>query len=207
MGDDATGHRRNASSSRTTRPVVVTATFRNRSASTVVDVEERDIRRPVSIVGRLPRTAYTTAEVWVHPNGKVAYLGTHGGGDRVYTIDISNPASPTVVDSVVMNTRLVNDVMTDKEGKVLMSARVPRRKNASSSPRSRIAPSEGRLRVPGRTAGVTPRSSISSPNRTPLSHGRRHGPLQYHQPPPLPRSEELEGSGASGGRQTVRCGR
>lgn len=104
-------------------PIVVTATLGNRSASTVVDVEERDIRRPVSIVGRLPRTEYTTAEVWLHPNGKVAYLGTHGGGDRMYTIDISNPAAPTVVDSVVMNTRLVNDVMTDKAGTVLVMTR------------------------------------------------------------------------------------
>jgi hypothetical protein len=104
-------------------PVVVTATLGNRSASTVVDVEERDVRRPVAIVGRLPRTEFTTAEVWIHPNGKVAYLGTHGGGDRVYTIDISNPADPTVVDSVVMNTRLVNDVMTDKAGTVLVMTR------------------------------------------------------------------------------------
>jgi plastocyanin len=104
-------------------PLVVTATLGNRSASTVVDVEERDVRRPVSIVGRLPRTAFTTAEVWIHPNGKIAYLGTHGGGDRVYTIDISNPASPTVVDSVVMNTRLVNDVMTDKAATVLVMTR------------------------------------------------------------------------------------
>jgi hypothetical protein len=104
-------------------PIVVTATLGNRSASTLVKVEERDIRRPVSIVGRLPRTEYTTAEVWVHPNGKVAYLGTHGGGDRIYTIDISNPASPKVVDSVVMNTRLVNDVMTDKAGTVLVMTR------------------------------------------------------------------------------------
>jgi hypothetical protein len=104
-------------------PIVVTATLGTRSASTVVDVEERDIRRPVSIVGRLPRTEYTTAEVWVHPNGKVAYLGTHGGGDRIYTIDISNPAAPRVVDSVVMNTRLVNDVMTDKAGTVLVMTR------------------------------------------------------------------------------------
>jgi plastocyanin len=104
-------------------PIVITATLGNRSASTVVEVEERDVRRPVSIVGRLPRTAFTTAEVWIHPNGKVAYLGTHGGGDRVYTIDISNPAAPTVVDSVVMNTRLVNDVMTNKEGTVLVMTR------------------------------------------------------------------------------------
>jgi len=104
-------------------PIVVTATLGNRSASTIVEAEERDVRRPVSIVGRLPRTEFTTAEVWVHPNGKVAYLGTHGGGDRVYTIDISNPATPTVVDSVVMNTRLVNDVMTDKAGRVLVMTR------------------------------------------------------------------------------------
>jgi plastocyanin len=104
-------------------PVVITATLGSRSASTVVDAEERDIRRAVSIVGRLPRTEFTTAEVWIHPNGKVAYLGTHGGGDRIYTIDISNPATPTVVDSVVLNTRLVNDVMTDKAGTVLVMTR------------------------------------------------------------------------------------
>jgi plastocyanin len=104
-------------------PIVVTATLGNRSASTIVEVEARDIRRPVSIVGRLPRTEFTTAEVWVHPNGKVAYLGTHGGGDRVYAIDISNPAAPTVVDSLVLNTRLVNDVMTDKAGTVLVMTR------------------------------------------------------------------------------------
>jgi plastocyanin len=104
-------------------PIVVTATLGNRTATTVVEVEERDVRRPVTIVGRLPRTEFMTAEVWIHPNGKVAYLGTHGGGDRVYTIDISNPATPTVVDSVVMNTRLVNDVMTDKAGTVLVMTR------------------------------------------------------------------------------------
>jgi hypothetical protein len=104
-------------------PVIITATLGNRSASTIIDVEERDIRRPVSVVGRLPRTEFTTAEVWIHPNGRVAYLGTHGGGDRVYTIDISNPAAPTIVDSVVMNTRLVNDVMTDKAGTVLVMTR------------------------------------------------------------------------------------
>ena len=74
----------------------------------------------MSVVGRLPRTEFSTAEVWLHPNGKVAYLGAHGGGDRFWTIDISNPAKPTIVDSVVMNTRLVNDIMTSEDGKVLV---------------------------------------------------------------------------------------
>jgi plastocyanin len=103
--------------------IVVTATLGTRSATTIVDVEARDVRRPVAVVGRLPRTEFLTAEVWIHPNGNVAYLGTHGGGDRIYTIDISNPANPTVIDSVVMNTRLVNDVMTDQAGTVLVMTR------------------------------------------------------------------------------------
>ncbi len=101
----------------------VSAMIGNRTGEAVVTLEDRDVRRAVSVVSRLPRTAFTTAEVWIHPNGKVAYLGTHGGGDRFYSIDISNPAKPVVVDSVVMNTRLVNDVMTDAAGKVLVATR------------------------------------------------------------------------------------
>ncbi|MEO7962917.1 MAG: Ig-like domain-containing protein [Gemmatimonadaceae bacterium] len=102
---------------------VVSAAIAGKSADAVISVEGRDVRRPVNIVGRLPRTQFTTAEVWIHPNGKVAYLGAHGGGDRFWAIDISNPAKPVVVDSVVMNTRLVNDVMTTADGKYLVATR------------------------------------------------------------------------------------
>ena len=73
---------------------VVTASYGARSSDAVVRIDPRDVRRPVRVVGRLPRTAFPTSELWIHPNGKVAYLGTHGGGDRVYTIDISNPVVP-----------------------------------------------------------------------------------------------------------------
>ena len=69
------------------------------------------------------RKAFPTAEVWLHPNGKVAYLGTHLGGDRLYTIDVSDPEKPVVVDSVQANTRVINDIMTDKDGKVLVFTR------------------------------------------------------------------------------------
>ena len=102
---------------------LVTADFGARSAAAVVELEPRDVRRPVTVVGRLPRSAFTTAEVWLHPKAPIAYLGTHGGGDRLYTIDISDPARPTVVDSVVANTRLVNDVMTTSDGKYLVFTR------------------------------------------------------------------------------------
>ena len=102
---------------------VVSASFGARSSDAVVKVDARDVRRPVRVVGRLPRTAFPTSEVWIHPNGRVAYLGTHGGGDRVYTIDISNPANPVIVDSIQANTRLVNDMMTTPDGNYMVFTR------------------------------------------------------------------------------------
>ncbi len=72
----------------------VTANFGTRSAVAVVRVEPRDVRRPLSVVGRLPRSRFNTEEVWVHPNGKYAYLGSGGGGDVMYAIDISDPSRP-----------------------------------------------------------------------------------------------------------------
>lgn len=101
----------------------VTASFGNRTAEAVVTLTARDVRRPLTVVGRLPRTRFTTEEVWIHPNGEVAYLGSGSGGDVLYTIDIADPANPVVTDSIVANTRRVNDVMTTPDGKFLVFTR------------------------------------------------------------------------------------
>ncbi|MDF1505078.1 hypothetical protein [Roseisolibacter sp. H3M3-2] len=105
------------------RPYTVTASLGDRSATAVVTLAARDVRRPATIVGRLPRERFNTEEVWLHPTEQVAYLGSGGGGDVMYAIDISNPAAPTVTDSIVSNTRRVNDVMTTKDGKHLVFTR------------------------------------------------------------------------------------
>jgi hypothetical protein len=101
----------------------VTATLGRHAASATVTVREREVRRSVTVVGRLPRTAFATSEVWIHPNGTVAYLGTHMGGDRVYAIDISHPGNPVVVDSIMANTRLVNDMQTTLDGNYMVFTR------------------------------------------------------------------------------------
>jgi hypothetical protein len=102
---------------------MVTASFGKSAAEVPVSVEARNVRRPVEIVGRLPRSLFTTEEVWIHPNGRVAYLGTGSGGDRMYAIDISDPAKPVITDSIVANTRRVNDIMTTPDGKFLVFTR------------------------------------------------------------------------------------
>ena len=102
---------------------LVTASFGRVSADVPVSLTDRGVRRRTSLVGSVVRSAFVTSEVWVHPGGKVAYLGTHAGGDRFYTIDISDPAKPVVTDSVVENFRIVNDIMTDEKGEVLVFTR------------------------------------------------------------------------------------
>ena len=101
----------------------VTASYGARSADAVVTVAPRDVQRVPKVLGRVPRSAFFTSEVWFHPNGKVASLGTVLGGDRVYAIDISDPAAPRIVDSIVVNARTVNDVMTTPDGNYMVITR------------------------------------------------------------------------------------
>jgi hypothetical protein len=136
----------------------ITAQLGERAASTTINVAERDVRRSVSVVGRLPREGFATSEVWIHPNGSVAYLGTHMGGDRVYAIDISNPAAPVVVDSIMANTRLVNDMQTTPDGNYMVFTRegAADRKNGIviADTRDPLHPKEISQFTDGVTAGV-----------------------------------------------------
>ena len=101
----------------------VTASFGGRSADAIITAADRDVRRSVRVVGKVLVPKFETSEVWLHPNGKVAYLGTALGGDRIYVIDISTPSSPKIVDSLVLNARTINDVMTTPDGNSLVITR------------------------------------------------------------------------------------
>jgi hypothetical protein len=92
----------------------VTARFAGQTAEALVQVRPRDARRPATLVGRLP-IKLQAAEFWLHPDGRHGYLSTIG--DRVYAIDVSNPAAPAITDSVVVDARTINDVMTTEDGK------------------------------------------------------------------------------------------
>jgi hypothetical protein len=104
----------------------VSASFGTASAQFVVVARPRDVRREATTVGRLPVSNLLTAEFWPHPNGSIAYMSTIG--DRLYAIDIANPAQPRVTDSVVVDARHINDIMTTADGKYAVLTR----ENASS---------------------------------------------------------------------------
>jgi len=106
----------------------VTATFAGRTTEATVDVRPRDVRRPTVLVGRLPLRV-PAAEFWLHPDGRHGYLTTLG--DRVYALDLGNPAAPVITDSLVVDARTINDIMTTEDGKygVLTRENASTRKN------------------------------------------------------------------------------
>ncbi len=92
----------------------VWASIAGKVAEAVVEVRPRDAVRPTKLIGRLPIKGQA-AEFWLHPNGKYGYLTTIG--DRAYAIDLHDPAKPTITDSVVVDARTINDLMTTEDGK------------------------------------------------------------------------------------------
>jgi hypothetical protein len=93
----------------------VTATVGGRSTDVVVRASARRVTRGMEVRGRVPITM-SAAEVWVHPSGTCAYLSTIA--DRVYAIDITDVTHPKIVDSMMTDSRIVNDVMTTEDGKL-----------------------------------------------------------------------------------------
>lgn len=93
----------------------VVASFAGRTADAMVKVRTRDVLRPATVVGRVPVSGMATAEFWLHPDGRHGYLATIG--DRLYAVDLANPGSPVVTDSVMVDARVINDVMTTEDGK------------------------------------------------------------------------------------------
>ena len=57
----------------------VIADFGSQTGSAVIRLTHRDVRRPVTVVGRVPKRTGGTSEVWVHPNGRYVYTGAGSG--------------------------------------------------------------------------------------------------------------------------------
>jgi hypothetical protein len=104
----------------------ISAAYGNTLGSTSIKVAYRDVMRPTTVLGRVKVSDVGTAEFWPHPNGRNAYLSTTGS--KLYALDISDPAKPAIVDSVIVDARHINDVMTTADGKY----GVLTRENASS---------------------------------------------------------------------------
>lgn len=98
---------------------VVTANVGNVSATAAITVAPRDVERGLKVVGRVPFKEFQGAEEWII--GNYAYYSTIA--DRFVVYDISDPAHPKLTDTVKVDARIVNDISTTADGKVLVISR------------------------------------------------------------------------------------
>lgn len=98
---------------------IVSASSGNTSSSASIVVTPRDLERDLTVVGRVLFKEFQGAEQWII--GNYAYLSTIS--DRFLVYDISDPAKPKLTDTIKVDARLINDIMTTADGKILVISR------------------------------------------------------------------------------------
>ncbi len=104
------------------------ATAGGRSAAIAVAASARGIEQEARVVGRGPVAHVETSDLWVFEglDGRdYAYTGTHarGGGQRMFVWDVTDPMSPSLTDSVMVDARVVNDVKVNEEATIAVITR------------------------------------------------------------------------------------
>jgi len=98
---------------------IVTGMSGNISSSASIVVTPRNMEREIEVIGRAPMKEFQGAEQWII--GNYAYYSTIY--DRFLVYDISDPANPKLTDTVKVDARLVNDISTTADGKILVISR------------------------------------------------------------------------------------
>ncbi len=106
----------------------VLATAGDRSASALVKAAPRDVTRAIKLTGRGALAHVSTSDLWIFEgrDGRdYAYTGTHadGGGERMFVWDVTDPGAPILLDSVVVDARVVNDVKISDDATVAVITR------------------------------------------------------------------------------------
>jgi plastocyanin len=98
---------------------VITAASGTQQAIASVVVAPRNAERTLEVVGRAPIKDFEAAEEWII--GNYAYLSTIS--DKLLVYDISDPTRPKPTDSIKVDARLINDVSTTADGRILVISR------------------------------------------------------------------------------------
>ncbi|MCY3598936.1 MAG: Ig-like domain-containing protein [Gemmatimonadetes bacterium] len=104
----------------------VVANVPGRAARTSLEVHPRHASQEVTFVGHGQVNNERTSDLWVWEgvDGRdYAITGTHAAAGAVYFWDVTDPASPVLTDSVVVNARTTNDVKVSEDGEVCVISR------------------------------------------------------------------------------------
>ncbi len=96
------------------------------SAEAVAEVRPREVEQEPVRVGLGLQSHATSSDLWVFrgTDGRdYAYVGTHEGGQKMFVWDVTDPSSPVLSDSVVVDARVVNDVKVNEDATLAVITR------------------------------------------------------------------------------------
>jgi hypothetical protein len=91
-----------------------------------VQITNRFASQQVQLVGQAAVRDVSTSDLWIWEgvDGRdYAITGTHNAKGAAYFWDVTNPASPEMIDSIVVDARTVNDVKISEDGRVAVISR------------------------------------------------------------------------------------
>lgn len=98
----------------------------DKSAVRTVKVVERNVSREIKVVGHGKVQNKHTSDFWVWEgvDGKdYAVTGTWGADGKAYFWEVTDPSNITLIDSVQVDARTVNDVKVSADGKICVISR------------------------------------------------------------------------------------
>ena len=104
----------------------VTASVPGRTAHSTVEILPRHVVEEVELVGHAPVSNVATSDLWVWEgvDGRdYAITGTHSGHGSTYWWDVTDPASPVLTDSLIVDARTTNDVKVSEDGELCVISR------------------------------------------------------------------------------------
>ncbi len=104
----------------------VTANVPGRTAHATVEILPRHVVEEVQLVGHAPVRNVSTSDLWVWEgvHGRdYAITGTHSGHGSTYWWDVTDPASPVLTDSLIVDARTTNDVKVSEDGELCVISR------------------------------------------------------------------------------------
>lgn len=98
----------------------------NAIAEKTIRVENRNIQKELQVVGHGLISDVHTSDLWVWEgvDGRdYAITGTWGGNGEAYFWDVTDPSKMTIVDTVTVDARTVNDVKVSDDGRTAVITR------------------------------------------------------------------------------------
>ncbi|MGE0552879.1 MAG: Ig-like domain-containing protein [Gemmatimonadales bacterium] len=97
-----------------------------RTAQQTVTISNRHVSQQIEFVGQAAVRDVHTSDLWVWEgtDGRdYAVTGTHSAQGATYFWDVTDPSSPVLTDSLVVDARTTNDVKVSEDGRIAVISR------------------------------------------------------------------------------------